>query len=80
MFGRKKIAHLEQLLGEVQSNSENNYKDAAKEAYQDFWNELETLKSTKKISEKTVAYYEKEGMKWQGKMQNYNHQNNVKSF
>ena len=38
MFGKKRIQELETLLMEIQSNSENNYKDAAKEAYQQFWN------------------------------------------
>ncbi len=80
MFGKKRIQELETLLMEIQSNSENNYKDAAKEAYQQFWNVLEIKQKANQISAKTYAYYEKEGRKWQGKMQNYHHQNNVKSF
>ena len=56
MFGRKRIAELEQLLTSVQ------------------------MKESGKINEKTYRYYEHEGNKWQAKMKNYNHQNNVTGF
>lgn len=80
MFGRKKNAELERLLESVQMNSSNNYKDAAKSDYELFWKRLEELRDSGKISEKTFLYYEREGNKWQGKMKNYHHQNNVHGF
>lgn len=80
MFGKKKIHELDQLLESVQMNSSNNYKDAAKADYEKFWTTLEKLKKEAAISGRTIAYYEREGNKWQGAMKNYHHQNNVKSF
>lgn len=80
MFFKKRVTELEQLLTSVQMNSSNNYKDAAKADYESFWKRLEELKQTGKINEKTYRYYEHEGNKWQAKMKNYNHQNNVTGF
>lgn len=53
MFGRKRIAELEQLLISVQMNSSNNYKDAAKADYETFWKCMAELKESGKINEKT---------------------------
>lgn len=80
MFGRKKITELDKLLESVQMNSSNNYKDAAKADYELFWKRLEELQESAKISEKTYLFYKREGNKWQGKMKNYHHQNNVRGF
>ena len=80
MFGRRRIAELEQLLTSVQMNSSNNYKDAAKADYETFWKRMAELKERGKINEKTYRYYVQEGNKWQAKMKNYNHQNNVTGF
>ena len=80
MFGRRRIAELEQLLTSVQMNSSNNYKDAAKADYETFWKRMAELKERGKINEKTYRYYEHEGNKWQAKMKNYNHQNTVTGF
>lgn len=80
MFGSKKNRELEGLLESVNMNCSNNYKDAAKMDYEAFWKRLNELRSDGSISEKTYAYYEKEGNKLQGKMKNYNHQNNVRGF
>ena len=80
MFGRKRILELEHLLESVQMTRYNHYKDAAKDYYDTFWKRLAELKETGKINEKTYHYYEHEGNKWQAKMKNYNHQNNVTGF
>lgn len=80
MFGRKKNRELEQLLESVQMNSSNNYKDAAKADYEQFWKRLEELKKSGKINAKGYEYYQHEGNKWSAKMKNYHHQNNVKGF
>lgn len=80
MFGRRKITELDNLLESVQMNSSNNYKDAAKADYELFWKRLKELRESGKISEKTYLFYEREGNKWQGKMKNYHHQNNVRGF
>lgn len=80
MFGRKKVLELEQLLESLQMNSSNNYKDAAKKDYETFWRRLKELKESGSITEKTAQFYEREGNKWQGKMKNYHHQNNVRAY
>lgn len=80
MFGRKKVLELEQLLESLQMNSSNNYKDAAKKDYETFWRHLKKLKESGSITEKTAQFYEREGNKWQGKMKNYHHQNNVRAY
>lgn len=80
MFGTKKNRELEGLLESVNMNCSNNYKDAAKMDYETFWRRLGELRDSGKISEKTYVHYEKEGNKLQGKMKNYNHQNNVRGF
>lgn len=79
-FGKKKNRELDSLLESVQMNCSNNYKDAAKSDYETFWKRLEELKNDGKISDKMYTYYEHEGNKWQGKMKNYHHQNNVRGF
>ena len=54
MFGRRRIAELEQLLTSVQMNSSNNYKDAAKADYETFWKRMAELKESGKINEKNT--------------------------
>ena len=80
MFGVRKNRELEGLLDSVQMNCSNNYKDAAKMDYETFWRRLEELKQSGEISGKVYEHYESEGNKLQGKMKNYNHQNNVRGF
>ncbi len=80
MFGKKKIPELDQLLEEIQMNSSNNYKDAAKAAYEGFWKRLEEMKERGEISSRTYDVYYGKGSLWDGKMKNYHHQNNVKGF
>nr|MBP3599397.1 hypothetical protein [Eubacterium sp.] len=80
LFGPRKNRELEQLLESVNMNCSNNYKDAAKMDYEKFWRRLEELKQSGEISTKSYTYYEQEGTKLQGKMKNYNHNNNVRSF
>ena len=46
MFGRRRIAELEQLLTSVQMNSSNNYKDAAKADYETFWKCMAEMKES----------------------------------
>ena len=55
MFGRRRIAELEQLLTSVQMNSSNNYKDAAKADYETFWKRMAELKERGKINETAIT-------------------------
>ena len=80
MFGKKKIQALDVLFESLEMNSSNNYKDAAKENYQDILRILEEANASGKYPEKTLATYESKVEEWAPKMENYHHQNNVKSF
>lgn len=81
MFGKpKKNQQLEMKLQTLQMNFENNYKDAAKLNYEEYWTLLEKLSRDGVLKEKQKEYYEKRGEALQKQMDNFNHQNNVKSF
>lgn len=76
----KKNEQLDTKLRTLQMNFENNYKDAAKLNYEEYWKIFEQLKESGKIKGKSVDYYQKMGDDLRGQMDNFNHQNNVKSF
>ena len=81
MFGKpKKNEQLEMKLRTLQMNFENNYKDATKLNYEEYWKLLEQLSGDGTLKEKQVAYYRERGEALRGKMDNFNHQNNVKTF
>lgn len=81
MFGKpKKNEQLEMKLKTLQMNFENNYKDAAKLNYEEYWNLLEKLSRDGILKEKQKEYYQKRGEALQKQMDNFNHQNNVKTF
>lgn len=81
MFGRrKKNEQLEMKLKTLQMNFENNYKDAAKLNYEEYWKLLEKLTTDGALKEKQAAYYKERGEALRMQMDNFNHQNNVKTF
>lgn len=81
MFGRiKKHEQLELKLKTLQMNFENNYKDAAKLNYEEYWKLLDKLTKEGSLKEKQVSYYKERGEALRSQMDNFNHQNNVKTF
>ncbi len=81
MFGiLKKNQLLENKLQTLQMNFENNYKDAAKLNYEEYWKMLDELADSGKIKGKQIDYYKQRGEDLRGQMNNFNHQNNVKTF
>lgn len=81
MFGLlKKNQLLENKLQTLQMNFENNYKDAAKLNYEEYWKMLEELTASGKLKGKQIDYYKQRGEDLRGQMNNFNHQNNVKTF
>lgn len=81
MFGFvKKNEALEMKLKTLQMNFENNYKDAAKINYEEYWKMLSELEQSGKLKQKQVDYYKERGESLRGQMDNFNHQNNVKTF
>lgn len=81
MFGRiKKHEQLEMKLKTLQMNFENNYKDAAKLNYEEYWELLDKLTKEGKLKEKQIGYYKERGEALRPRMENFNHQNNVKGY
>lgn len=81
MFGKpRKNERLETKLKTLQMNFENNYKDAAKLNYEEYWSMLEELSQNGTLKENQVAYYRKCGEALRTRMADFHHQNNVKSF
>lgn len=81
MFGLiKKNEALEMKLKTLQMNFENNYKDAAKINYEEYWKMLSELEQSGKLKQKQIDYYKERGESLRRQMDNFNHQNNVKTF
>lgn len=81
MFGLvKKNSDLETKLKTLQMNFENNYKDAAKLNYEEYWKMLDELKQSGRLKGKSLDYYQGKGDALRTQMDNFNHQNNVKTF
>lgn len=81
MFGiTKKNKQLEMKLQTLQMNFENNYKDAAKMNYEEYWKLLERFTADGTLKSKQVDYYKERGEELRSQMENFNHQNNVKNF
>ena len=81
MFGLlKKNQLLENKLQTLQMNFENNYKDAAKLNYEEYWKMFDELTASGKLKGKQIGYYKQRGEDLRGQMNNFNHQNNVKTF
>lgn len=81
MFGLlKKNQLLENKLQTLQMNFENNYKDAAKLNYEEYWKMLDELTDSGKLKGKQIDYYKQRGEDLRGQMNTFNHQNNVKTF
>lgn len=81
MFGRiKKNEQLETKLKTLQMNFENNYKDAAKLNYEEYWKLLEKLTGEGVLKKGQADYYRERGEGLRKQMDNFNHQNNVKTF
>ncbi|MBQ8188418.1 MAG: hypothetical protein IJZ44_01420 [Lachnospiraceae bacterium] len=81
MFGIiKKNERLEMKLKTLQMTFENNYKDAAKLNYEEYWKMLDEMSADGTLKAKQAEYYRQKGEALRGQMKNFNHQNNVKSF
>lgn len=81
MFGRiKKHEQLELKLKTLQMNFENNYKDAAKLNYEEYWLLLDKLTKEGSMKANQVSYYKERGEALRLQMDNFHHQNNVKTY
>ena len=80
MFGKKKIRDLDALFESLAMNCSNNYKDAAKKDYEDICGRIKKYQASGAYPEKTLKPYVDRMRELAPSMENYNHQNNVKSF
>ena len=80
MFGKKRISELDALFDSLAMNKSNNYKDAAKKDYEDICAKLEGYRASGEYSEKVLRPYVERMVELAPVMENYNHQNNVRSF
>lgn len=80
MFGKKKIRELDALFESLAMNGSNNYKDAAKKDYEDICSRIREYQASGEYSEKILKPYVDRMQELAPSMENYNHQNNVKSF
>ncbi len=80
MFGKKKIRELDALFESLAMNCSNNYKDAAKKDYEDVCARIREYQESGVYSEKALKPYVDRMQALAPSMENYNHQNNVKSY
>lgn len=74
-FGKKINAarQLDEILGRIQMNFENNYKDAAQLNLKEFETLLATLSEEGKLTERQKALYSDKLEELNGRMKNFTH-------
>ena len=77
MFGlfakKKNVNELEQILAEIESNMQNNYKDVAQAAFREFEQKLSELIEQGKLSEAKKEEYSVKMATYKEKLQAYSH-------
>lgn len=69
----KKHMHLEMIISRMQSNKENNYKDAAQQDFKELTECFEKLSEAGSLSERQKKYYEDVIAKNREEMKGYTH-------
>ena len=64
---------LDEKINRIQNNFENNYKDAAQLNLKEFEAMLNDVKTSGKLKEKRIAYYEMKLSEYQNQMQKFTH-------
>lgn len=72
-FGKKKNKELEEILGRLQMNVSNNYKDAAQQNLSEFEERLKSLASSGKLDGELQAQYEAILQTYRQQMKNFTH-------
>lgn len=75
----KKHIHLEMIISRMQSNKENNYKDAAQQDFKELVDCFEKLSAAGSLSEKQIKYYEGQIEAFREELKGYTH-NDQKPF
>ena len=77
MFFIHKKTELDLKLDETQKHFENNYKDNARNAYNESLALFDKLKAEGKLKEKEIARYQKRIDDFAEKMEGYTHYNHI---
>lgn len=76
LFKKKNLGknkHLNELIQDIEMNAENNYKDAAQQAFRTFRSELEQMLSENLLSVEQAEYYKKRMADFEKQMAGYTH-------
>lgn len=73
LANNKYYKQLDEIIGRMEMNMSNNYKDAAQQDLKEFGELLKEMKETEKISKGQLSYYENKFSMFQEKMKNYTH-------
>ena len=74
LFSKKKhVNELEQILAEIESNMQNNYKDVAQEAFREFEQKLSERIKQGQLSEGKKEEYNRKLAMYREKLQAYSH-------
>ena len=80
LFGAKKIAAIDVLLESLELNRTNNYKDAARDNFNDICSLFDQAKASGKYPDKTLEHYGEVIAKYAPMMEGMTHQNNVRHY
>ena len=69
----KKHIHLEMIITRMESNKENNYKDAAQQDFKELVDCFEKLSAAGCLSERQKKYYEDVIAKYREELKGYTH-------
>lgn len=73
LFGSKKHVELERIISRLESNKQNNYKDAAQQDFKELAERFSGLLEAGKLSEKQKSYYESVLSSYGVTMKGYTH-------
>lgn len=68
-----KNKRLEEIIGRLENNAANNYKDAAQQAFKEYEEVLAQMKADGQLKDKQVAYYDAQLAIYRERMQKFTH-------
>lgn len=68
-----KNKRLEEIIGRLENNAANNYKDAAQQAFKEFEEALAQMKADGQLKDKQVAHYDAQLAIYRERMQKFTH-------
>lgn len=69
----KKSGELERIISEMESNRQNNYKDAAQKDFKELVQRFEQMSEAGELSEKQKMYYEEKIEGYREELKGYTH-------